>query len=367
MNSKSIVYIRRFQPPLICDFERINQLYDKYGNITIGIVQVCQNPLLNEYEISPNHPAFNPFSYWERFVWIAKYVEEKHLTGARIIPIPWYLYNFSDDELNDSNKRLWIPERIEVYLPDDCLIYLENDDPTLNNYLTTKMGKSILLINIDESQNENQYIGIQNMIYNNLEWEEFIHVDMINDIGSIGESRIKYFWSKYLIAKTVNQVFRIGEYEMEANNTEVLLEKIIELHKLVIAKSFKENYPEKSLEISELLFEQIIETRTCLQEMSRIEKLDTYGKDPSFAQDRYILSKKIEGIRTKFELDILPKISYMLKLVAEEGVNGKRIPKNIGEDSIDKIDRAITNSQKLLSWMQTLINIVITISNFASR
>jgi len=310
------VYIRRFQPLLKSDLLRIFELSEQAPNLVVAIVQLCFDPETAYNSSTNNHPALNPFSYWERFLWINKYILANNLKSIRITPLPWYQYQLRESEL-DTKRRLWLPDRFSTYLPENAVFYLEDDDPDLIYYLQSEVSLSQINVLIPHNKETPSYMAVQRMIYKDKNWKNWVADETINDINQAGKVRIKSMWDSDKSLEIIQTQLK-GDKIMDENSASKVVASLLDLHKEINSREFLEKFPNESKELSDLIINQSSEIKTILSELQRLEKNDIYGKDPSFAQDRFTLTKRLQGLTTGLEVNFIPQVTNKLKLIATQ-------------------------------------------------
>jgi len=310
-----LVYVRGFQPILKNDVARIKQLLECTQNLVVAIVQVCYPKKTECFEDSFNHPALNPFSYWERCQWINILLSNIDANNTcMVVPFPWYQYELTADELNNFNSRLWIPDRLETFLPEKSLFCTENDDSMLINFLQEEIGPSqVEVFDKYAIESSPHFITVQKMMVEEWHgWQNYVADVAVQTSKTIGVPRLKTLWQKYgelncTKLYTVSKQQLRKKINMEKSTVIETIDRLNELYRQVAIQPFTEEFYENSKAMQELIVNEVAEFRTILGELERLEEKDVYGKDPSYAQDRYTLNSRLQNLNVRMELEILPR------------------------------------------------------------
>lgn len=364
-----LVYVRRFQPFLRSDVARIIQLFGYTNNIIIAVIQICHDPQTEHFEDSFNHPALNPFSYWENCVWINSTLSKLHASTAMVMPCPWYQYQLSADELNSVDRRLWLADRLETYLPTNSLFCTENDDPMLINFLQEEIGThQIKVFNKYAIDPFPHFVAVQRMMIEGFEWQNYVADVLVQTGMSIRIPRIRTLWQKYG-ELDCTKPYQISEQSrrkinMEKNDVIEIIDQMNKLHKQVVIPSFSEKFPEDSKAIRKLIVNEVAEFRTILGELERLEEKDIYGKDPTYAQDRFSLNSRLQKLSVRMELEVLPELTNKLIAISISASKNKMLPEKDATSIIGTLKKAMNITQKLTLWVATLVGNVVKIVSF---
>jgi hypothetical protein len=357
-----IVYARRFQPPLNTDVDRIVELASLPGHLIIAVVQICYDPEQEFSADSLNNPLLNPFSFWERSLMLEQILESRGITSSlSIIPLQWYQYELTPDDLSDPKRRLWIADRIDAYFPSESVFCLESDDIPLINFLQQEVGAQQMTVFGDYILEPPNFVSVQHMMVNGGEWRQYVPGTAVKAIEGACRARVKMLWREHgpltVIEPYLTATGPQNGLEVEIMNKETatdIVAHLSQLYQKMGDSGFSRQFPQESQSLKQLIIQEISDLRTILSELDRLEDQDVYGKDPSLAQDRYTLTSRLQSINTRLEMETLPEITRKLMKVSDQASQKGIIPAREADDLVSTLRQAVEVSETVVSWASTL-------------